>query len=101
MEEFAGSSLEDLIHHGLVALRECLPADSELTSKVCVCVVCVCVCVCVLCVCVCVCACVCVRARVVCVCVRVVAQGHLCDVFRYVLSCVPHNCLLLRMCLLL
>lgn len=33
MEEFAGSSLEDLIHHGLVALRECLPADSELTSK--------------------------------------------------------------------
>ena len=30
---FAGS-LEELIHHGLLALRDCLPTDSELTAKV-------------------------------------------------------------------
>ena len=27
-------SLEELIHHGLLALRDCLPTDSELTAKV-------------------------------------------------------------------
>ena len=28
------ASLDELIGHGLLALRECLPSDSELTSKV-------------------------------------------------------------------
>ena len=28
------ASLDELINHGLLALRECLPNDSELTSKV-------------------------------------------------------------------
>ena len=33
LDEFKDCTLEELINHGLVALRECLPADSELTSK--------------------------------------------------------------------
>lgn len=33
MDEFLDCSLDELIGHGLVALRECLPADAELSSK--------------------------------------------------------------------
>ncbi|XP_003387223.1 PREDICTED: proteasome subunit alpha type-1-like [Amphimedon queenslandica] len=40
LDSFPDASLDELIGHGLLALRECLPSDSELTSKnVSICVV--------------------------------------------------------------
>ena len=33
LDSFLDASLDELINHGLLALRECLPNDSELTSK--------------------------------------------------------------------
>ncbi|KAL5475561.1 hypothetical protein EMCRGX_G025391 [Ephydatia muelleri] len=33
LDQFSNCSLDELIHHGLVALRECLPSDAELTEK--------------------------------------------------------------------
>ncbi len=36
LDEFPGSSLDELISHGLKALKGCLPAETELTGKVCI-----------------------------------------------------------------
>lgn len=33
LEEFPDCAVDELVRHGLIALRECLPSDAELTSK--------------------------------------------------------------------
>ena len=33
--KYYAGGVDELVQHGLVALRECLPSDAELTSKVC------------------------------------------------------------------
>lgn len=33
LQDFADCTVEELVQHGLIALRECLPSDAELTSK--------------------------------------------------------------------